>query len=521
MYFCTKKQYENEMFYDILYYRKNSLEVTALKNLRKILSLIAVLALCVGLVACGGAKQTASSSDPTTSSPDEVEIRPPYKGEEEKPKFVDNDHVFEFEKTDFTVTKDYVIVIPAGNSEAKLSAGDLQKFYADNFGFTLKIVTDNTAETEKEILIGKTRRADSAKDMKESDLKVSLKGSKLIFDGGHDVTADMAVGKYIRNVDLKDGKAITFALSTDFTTTPNVEGLGEYKYVWGDEFEMDGFDHTKWAFRLGMTGSPKNKISYQKEVLDVADGRVKIHAISYYDPSDPNVMFMSPYSLATHETMNFVYGYAEIRARVPFFKGAWPSFWGGTATMLYPRDKRWHAEIDVFEIFGTEDEVVPNIHKWYDDYPYEEIYNTDGVRHTTYGHGKNREDKYVLKKYVYENPENLDWEYHLYGYEWTPTELRFYVDGEKYCTMDIVNSWDLEPDMSMFQDPQYSQFNCHVFVDDASYQPNLIHCNEKMLPACYYIDWYRLYQKNDGKSKIWINTEDLSYKYQDRYNPAK
>ena len=77
MYFCTKKQYENEMFYDILYYRKNSLEVTALKNLRKILSLIAVLALCVGLVACGGAKQTASSYDPTTSSPEEVEIRPP------------------------------------------------------------------------------------------------------------------------------------------------------------------------------------------------------------------------------------------------------------------------------------------------------------------------------------------------------------------------------------------------------------------------------------------------------------
>ena len=494
------------------------MEVTVLKRARKILSIIAVLAICVGLVACGGSTETASS-DLSSSGSGDVEIRPPYDdGSGDEVEKVDNDHVFEFEKSDLTITKDYVIVIPAGNSEAKLSAKDLQEFYADKFGFTLRIVTDNTAETEKEILIGKTKRADSAKDMKESDLKVSVKGKKLVFDGGHDVTADMAVGKYIRNVDVKDGKAITFALTTDFRTTPDVEGLEDYHYKWGDEFEMDGFDHTKWAFRLGMSGSPKNKVTYQKEVLDVADGRVKIHAISYYDPEDPNVMFMSPYSLATNETMNFLYGYAEIRARVPFFQGAWPSFWGGTATSLYPRDERWHAEIDVFEIFGTEDTVVPNIHKWYDDYPYEVIYNTGDVRHTTY---KNNTDKYKKRTYVYENPENLDWEYHLYGYEWTPTELNFYVDGEKYCSMDIVNSWDLEPDMSMFHLPQYSQFNCHVFVDDASYTPNLIHGNEQMLPACYYIDWYRLYQKNDGKSKIWVNTEDLSYKWADRYPDAK
>ncbi len=487
-----------------------------MKNIRKILSLIAVAALCLSLIACGGETQPTASSDPDSSSDNGVTLRDPYDGGEEEnvEKFVDTDHVFDFEKSDLTITKDYVIVIPAGNAEAKLSATDLQEFYADNFGFTLKIVTDNTAEAEKEILIGKTKRADSAKDMKESDLKVSVKGKKLVFDGGHDVTADMAVGKFIRNVDTEDGKAITFALTTDFTSTPKVEGLEEYNYKWGDEFETDGFDHVKWAFRLGMSGSPMNKISYQKEVLDVADGRVKIHAINYYDPEDPAVLYMSPYSLATNETMNFLYGYAEIRARVPFFQGAWPSFWGGTATVLVPRNPLWHAEVDVFEIFGTEDTVSPNIHKWYDDYPYEVIYNTGDVRHTQY---KNNTAEYARRSYVYENTENLDNEYHLYGYEWTPTELHFYVDGEKYCSMDIVNSWDLEPDMSMFQEPQYSQFNCHVFAEDGSYTPNLINGNEHMLPACYYIDWYRLYQKDDGKSKIWVNTEDLSWKYADRY----
>ncbi len=486
-----------------------------MKKLRKILSVFAVAALCLSLIACGGKAQQTASSNPDSSSDTEITLRDPYDdGEKDVEKFVDTDHVFSFEKSDLVISKDYVIVIPAGNSEAKLSAADLQKFYADNFGFTLKIVTDNTKETEKEILIGKTKRADSAKDMKESDLKVSVKGKRLVFDGGHDVTADMAVGKYIRNVDIKDGKAITFSLTTDFRSFPDVEGLDEYKYVWGDEFEMDGFDHTKWAFRSGMSGSPMNKISYQKEVLDVADGRVKIHAINYYDPSDPEVLYMSPYSLATHETMNYLYGYAEIRARVPFFQGAWPSFWGGTYTMVYPRNPLWHAEIDVFEIFGSEDTVSPNIHKWYDDYPYEVIYDTDGVAHTQY---KNNTEKYQRRTYIFENYENLSNEYHLYGYEWTPTELHFYVDGEKYCSMDIVNSWDLEPDMSMFQDPQYSQFNCHVFAEDASFTPNLINGNEHMLPACYYIDWYRLYQKNDGKSKIWVSTEDHRYKYADRY----
>ena len=48
-------------------------------------------------------------------------------------------------------------------------------------------------------------------------------------------------------------------------------------------------------------------------------------------------------------------------------------------------------------------------------------------------------------------------------------------------------------------------FNNHVFSEDSSFKPNTVTDNVDMLPAEYFIDWYRVYQKKDGKSKIYIN----------------
>lgn len=484
-----------------------------MKAIKRGVSLALAGLLTLALAACNNAStpsSTTSSANPNTSSSGTTSYREPYVEETEEVsvnrQLPDTDGDFDFEIKEWAGPKGYVIVIPSGDSEARIVAEYLQDYYTRKHGVTLQIVTDAAKETAKEILIGDTKRSQSKHSLAEGQLEVELTGDKLVFRGGHAVTVEAAVKRFTRLFPEKN-EAPVFKLDTDFTATPDVEGLEDYKFVWGDEFEdWYDLDFGRWNFRAGMSGSASAIISRDRDVIDVGDGRLKIHAINYYDPNSPEVLFKMPWSTATSETMNFLYGYAEIRAKVPFFEGTWPSFWGGTATAVYPRDPRWHAEVDVFEIFGNENTVVPNIHKWYDDYPYEEIYNTGGVSHTTYGNKKDREEKYTLKHYVYEDFENLNNEYHTYGYEWTPTEMHFYVDGEKYCSMDIVTSWDLEPDMSMFQDPQYSQFNSHVFVNDASFQPNLIYGNMKLLPSEYYIDYYRLYQKDDGKSKIWLDT---------------
>ena len=107
--------------------------------------------------------------------------------------------------------------------------------------------------------------------------------------------------------------------------------------------------------------------------------------------------------------------------------------------------------------------------------------------------------------YKYSEYANLNDEYHTYGFEWTPTELKMYVDGTHYNTFDITKSYDLCEDMSGFHDPLFIIFNNHLFTPESSYKPNLITGNEGVLPMAYEIDWFRVYQSKDVEgSQIWL-----------------
>ena len=466
--------------------------------LKKTICLLLLTAICIGLVACGG-KETASKPD---SSSDTTSYREPYdSGEEEVVEYVDTDGEFDSAEVDWDGPEGYVIVVPAGNTEAKKSATTLQGYFARQ-KVTLQIVSDKTSEVEKEILIGKTNRSDSKKDLKENQLEVKVVGKKLVFCGGHDVTVDSAVKKYTR-FDYKKGKANTYALDTDFSTTLSYAGLEDYKYVWGDEFEeaeYDDINWTKWGFTHSMTGTNEIMTTQGRECTDIGDGRLKLFAINTYNIENTKVRYIVPWATSHRETMNFVYGYAEIRARVPFFKGAWPSYWGGSACDIRNGDgtrfDAYHTEIDVFEIFGSDNTVTPNLHKWYEKFDYAGTYGIS-ENHTQWAGGRGY--------YKFTNDQDPTHEYHLYGFEWTPTEMSMWVDGEKYNTFDISKSWDKDSSMQGFNEPSYLMFNNHVFSEDSSFKPNTVTDNVDMLPAEYFIDWYRVYQKKDGKSKIYIN----------------
>ena len=466
--------------------------------LKRGISIILVLLMILGLAACAG------GDGPDSSSEDASSYREPYVADvaPQEEEWVDTDGDFEYKTVEWAGPAGYNIVFPAGNEELKVVAEYLQDYYTRVHDVTLKIVTDASAATDKEILIGKTNRKESKADLKEGELSASLQGNKLVFIGGHDVTSEAAVKRFTRLFPDKN-EAFTFSLETDFTTVPDVEGLENYKYVWGDEFEdWYDIDYGKWTFRSGMSGSKSAKISTDRDVIEVSDGRLKIRSINYFNHNEPEVLFKMPWSTATYQTFNFLYGYAEIRARIPFFKGAWPSFWGGSATQIVPRNPLWHAEVDVFEIFGSEDTVVPNIHKWYkSSYNY---WTENGLEHQEKNHTQwGSKTTWLWGKHG-ADLDNLDNEYHVYGYEWTPTEVSMWVEGEKYMTFDITTSYDKNDNMDAFRDPIFLMFNMHVFADDADYQPNLINDNIECLPAHYGIDYYRVYQKKDKASRIWV-----------------
>ena len=467
--------------------------------LKRGICLLMVLVLVAGLAACGG------GTEDTTS------WRPDPEPQAEKEAFVDTDGDFEYTTVDWDGPDGYVIVVPAGDADVKRSAEYLQRFYKEVHEVTLQIVTDATAETEKEILVGATNRSQSAK-LAENEVEAKVDGKKLVINGGHYATVDAAVGKFVRKLPEKN-KAISFKLATDFTSKATPTALdGDYYYVWGDEFEWADINYSKWDFNANMGGSVKNEISWENTNIDVSDGRLKIYAIRYFNPSREGTQFRSPYSTTHAWHMNFIYGYAEIRAKIPFEKGVWPSWWGVSSnSLLYEKTDpgRYHkqvynVEIDVYEIFGNESNVVPNIHKWYKS-PYN-YWTENGLEQgTNNNHTQWNQDRDIWNfSERLGNVATLDNEYHIYGYEWTPTEVSMWVNGEKYMTFDITKSYDLNKNMEAFHDPMHLMFNMHVFVDDADYQPNLIDDNLSALPAEYCVDYYRVYQKKDGKSKLWI-----------------
>lgn len=460
-----------------------------MKHLKKTLCLILTIAFVLGIVGCGG----NSNPNPSDTASGEEGYRKPIQTEEKKV-YEDNDHLFDYKTEKWDGPDGYVIVVPQGNSAARESAKLLQEYYQETCKVTLAIVSDNTAEKDKEILIGKTAREQSNKDMAEADLKVSLNGTKLVFDGGHDVTVDSAVKKYIR-LAPKANETNTFTLTTDFKSSMD-DG---YQYVWGDEFEGNGFDSKNWDLISQMVGNEVVEVSKEKNVVDVQDGRLKLHALSYFNNNREGTEYRIPCSPVTLNKMNFVYGYMEIRARVPYSGGVWASWWAKSTDKLKGSKKvaGLMSEVDMYEIFNTYGKYSCII-KWYlgEEFDYNTKYNTGGkakanVANYIYSVSKN---PYA---YFFEPSDKLNYEYHTYGWEWTKTEMKFDIDGKVHCTYSIKeeDTWDAYEGMEMFHDPHFVIFNNHIFHEKISTASASIVKFPESLPASHYIDYIRLYQK--------------------------
>lgn len=426
------------------------------------------------LLACFGCTQNKAAVNPP--------IRTPYLDESA---YSDTDHLFDYSKSDWHGPEGYVIIVPKDDVEAFDTAEALRDYYKE-LGFELPINDDSSAETAKEILIGNTSRVQSDKGLAENRMNVSLKGDKLVFEGGHSVTVDSAVKKFIR-LAPKKGEAYVFGLTTDFKSTLSGE-LEGYKYVWGDEFEGNGLESTNWHAAVNMKGSRQVELSKETNVIDVKDGRLKLHALSYFNNNRQSTQYRVPYSVVTQKTMNYVYGYAEVRSRIPYKTGCWPSFWTRSTDYLQGhRNYDYMVEVDIYEIFRTT-HAYATLHKWY---------KGGGSTNTAHGYVATNPNRHV-----FEYTPSLTFEYHTYGYEWTPTEIKMSVDGKVFCTFDITKSFDKKDDMSGFHDPQYLIFNNHIFHPEVSSACTSITAAPESLPAEHYIDYVRLYQK-DGVGKLY------------------
>ena len=280
--------------------------------------------------------------------------------------------------------------------------------------------------------------------------------------------------------------------------TPHPKLKGNYKLVWNDEFDNDTLDKNKWS-----TNSPKMGgrnvliVEDTPNTIGVENGCLRLTAFK-----DNEGNYRVPNSVHTRETMNFKYGYVEIRAKLPLDVGCFASFWtrsvsDSSASALAPNGENHFAEVDMFEVFqnGGKQCVGGNILK-----------NFPGQDKSWYATPMDWTQQIII-------PDN---DFHIYGYEWTPDTISLYFDGMKFAHFDIRTSWtdtttegrgipgwdkdvtrfvdSTNTNMSCFNEAQYLIFNHHLHHKDGFTASTSVTENTEFSSIDYIIDYCRVYQ---------------------------
>ncbi|MGN6421259.1 MAG: glycoside hydrolase family 16 protein, partial [Pseudobacter sp.] len=109
------------------------------------------------------------------------------------------------------------------------------------------------------------------------------------------------------------------------------DGNPDWTMIYNDEFEVDGLpDPTKWS----IDARPKGWINNEQQVYTdaardnarVRNGNLIITGKKDFPTGDPNAPWSSA-RLVSLGKMEFLYGKAEMRAKLPRARGSWPAFW--------------------------------------------------------------------------------------------------------------------------------------------------------------------------------------------------
>jgi beta-glucanase (GH16 family) len=274
----------------------------------------------------------------------------------------------------------------------------------------------------------------------------------------------------------------------------------EWKQTWADEFDGAAIDPAKWDFDLGngffnydanqwISGWGNNELQYYtKEPTNafVTDGALHVRAVkeSLHGCGYTSARLRSKKRDGT-KLFAQTFGKVEFRAKLPTGKGVWPALW------MLPQDDKYgpwptSGEIDVMEARGQDPtKVLGTLHY--------------GSRWPANTHSS--------KEHVFPAGQSIaDW--HVYGVEWEPGEIRWSVDGKVYGAQSFwwssgkvagnkgVNpaaEADLLPWPAPFDQPFYLVMNVAVggqFLGNPD--------RGTPFPAEMLVDYVRAYEKVGG-----------------------
>ena len=253
---------------------------------------------------------------------------------------------------------------------------------------------------------------------------------------------------------------VVSSCSTDETQT-----VAQFKeLVMSDEFDTDGvLNSAIWGYDIGVgiNGWGNQELQYytdRPENIIVQNG---VLIITAKEESFKGSNYTSA-RILTKGKFEQKYGRFEARIRLPHGKGLWPAFWMLGADI---DTNPWPAcgEIDIMENAGSKPTEV-----------------SGAVHGPGYSGGSP-----ILKKYNLEN-DRFDTGFHIFGIEWGPKYINYYVDDVLYNQItpeDVTGEWVFD------KGPFYILMNVAVggLFDGP---PNA----ETVFPQTMLVDYVRVYK---------------------------
>jgi len=235
------------------------------------------------------------------------------------------------------------------------------------------------------------------------------------------------------------------------------------KLVMQDEFDLDGAPNSSmWTYEIGTgdNGWGNNELQYytdRPENIKVEGGNLVITARkeSYMGSQYTSARII------TRGLFEQTYGRFEARMQLPWGQGIWPAFWllgGNCEEVIWPQC----GEIDIMEYRGQE----PTI-------------NNGSVHGPGYSAGEA-----ITKSFELTN-DRFDTDFHIFGIEWGPRYINFYVDDVLYNQItpeDVPGEW-------VYDHPFYIIINMAVggsFVGSPT--------SETIFPQTLLVDYVRVYE---------------------------
>ncbi|MCO5051291.1 MAG: glycoside hydrolase family 16 protein [Verrucomicrobiae bacterium] len=248
--------------------------------------------------------------------------------------------------------------------------------------------------------------------------------------------------------------------------------LPGWKLIWADEFDQPNGtrpDTNRWVFDLGHSGwgnAELQNYTARTNNVRIENGQLIIEA----HPDNFQDVRYSSGRIKTQGKFSFTYGRAEARIKIPRGQGIWPAFW-----MLGDRitTHGWPAcgEIDIMENIGREPKLIHG---------------------TIHGPGYSGNGSIGGVSALPDHGNFAD-DFHVYAIEWTPDQIRWFMDGTAYfqATPKLLP----EGATWAFTQPHFLLLNLAVGGHWPGYPDN-----DTVLPQRLVVDYVRVYQSTTPTS---------------------